>query len=859
MDTQSVTLLSDGQIKSLFLNEKPDSGFILSTVTVADTLRLKWTGESTLNARVQRCTQWIAICARFKARFCAGQTLRLYRNARSAKKRGATWKRVEDKTRLKYLRSPVLGKLAEYAMDADGIEEVTEHPVLDLLKRPNPFTTGHAFALSRFMDLEICGNGFVYSDQPQEPNGLYRMAPHKTAVIPSRTEFIAGYRYGMAQEVKKDFDVSEVDHYKFMPGLVSPYLGDSWVQDVILDADRYAASTASDLALQTRGGRPDWVFKLPPGSNPDTVAKAREEIKRRVGGPSKAGEILFTTAEEVVPLQWRPKDLEAIASREDAKLIICNAAGVPETMLSMQNANRAGAETGLDQFARVTIAPQLAQDAGELTAMLLPRFPGTEGYWFCYDNPVPDDVAAQTEADVKLLNAGAKTLNQYNAERGYDPIGPDGDVYRFNGVPLSVLATQADTQAATDEAAAANGDAQGEAAHQAAAVSGDVQATALNGTQVASMQALLQSVADGQLPPETARAAIAASYPTLGADQIEAMIGPLVDFTPKPQETSNGQGIGSDNAGGADGGDSGGGTGGGRVSPKKGAANAGSRHGAGDGAGRDGEDGSGRLRSDDADHGDRGIALKHPAFADEAHGRKCAGCKSGVPTDAQQRAIAEVDHVCRQWFDGLGPTVTDVAGEVKLPDGAAETLAGLLRAPLAKLAELAAADAGAEVSAAVSSESALKYLDHYLPKLAQQITTDTRAALADALHGGITAGESIGQLQERVAAVLDDQTNYRAERIARTEVPNIFNRGKLETWKAASIPKKRWLLAPGACEFCQALSAKYPDPVPIDFVFLGVGQTLVGVLGGTMTNMWQPVVAAPLHPNDFCGVIPVVE
>lgn len=64
----------------------------------------------------------------------------------------------------------------------------------------------------------------------------------------------------------------------------------------------------------------------------------------------------------------------------------------------------------------------------------------------------------------------------------------------------------------------------------------DVQQSAMNGAQVAALQALLTAVSEGKIPPETAEAAIAASFPLLTAAQISAMINPLKDFEPTPSE-----------------------------------------------------------------------------------------------------------------------------------------------------------------------------------------------------------------------------------------------------------------------------------------------------------------------------------
>ena len=52
------------------------------------------------------------------------------------------------------------------------------------------------------------------------------------------------------------------------------------------------------------------------------------------------------------------------------------------------------------------------------------------------------------------------------------------------------------------------------------------------GTQVTSLQAILVSAAKGEIPVETARAAIAAAFPLLDVAEIDAMVKPLEDFEP---------------------------------------------------------------------------------------------------------------------------------------------------------------------------------------------------------------------------------------------------------------------------------------------------------------------------------------
>jgi len=69
-----------------------------------------------------------------------------------------------------------------------------------------------------------------------------------------------------------------------------------------------------------------------------------------------------------------------------------------------------------------------------------------------------------------------------------------------------------------------------------AEASDDVQAQAMTGAQVTSLQGLIAAAALGQIPIETVAAAIAAAFPLLTEDQIQAMVKPLEQFEPSSTE-----------------------------------------------------------------------------------------------------------------------------------------------------------------------------------------------------------------------------------------------------------------------------------------------------------------------------------
>jgi hypothetical protein len=64
----------------------------------------------------------------------------------------------------------------------------------------------------------------------------------------------------------------------------------------------------------------------------------------------------------------------------------------------------------------------------------------------------------------------------------------------------------------------------------------DVQGTALNGAQIASVREIAQAVSNGVLPADTAIELILVSFPTVDREQAQRIIGPAANFEPRVEE-----------------------------------------------------------------------------------------------------------------------------------------------------------------------------------------------------------------------------------------------------------------------------------------------------------------------------------
>jgi len=111
---------------------------------------------------------------------------------------------------------------------------------------------------------------------------------------------------------------------------------------------------------------------------------------------------------------------------------------------------------------------------------------------------------------------------------------------------------------------------------------------------------------------------------------------------------------------------------------------------------------------------------------------------------------------------------------------------------------------------------AVKQLDQYALDwiklrsltLAKSINMTTMDAIRKALADGFAEGESIQQLTKRIEGYFTENTKYRAEMVARTEVISASNEGALHRYELEGIEKSEWYAAPDSCEVCQVEDGK---------------------------------------------------
>jgi len=141
------------------------------------------------------------------------------------------------------------------------------------------------------------------------------------------------------------------------------------------------------------------------------------------------------------------------------------------------------------------------------------------------------------------------------------------------------------------------------------------------------------------------------------------------------------------------------------------------------------------------------------------------------------------------------------------------------------------------------------FIDQWTYNFSFAVDQETIRTLKDALQESLHLGETYKEMGERIQTVFDDMSDYRADRIARTETVRAMNAGVEQGWIQSGIVQgKEWLGASDMCELCQTMNAQYGP---------GTG----GIpLGGTFIDTdYGPVNGPPLHPHCRCTLISVLK
>ncbi len=292
-----------------------------------------------------------------------------------------------------FMRNPVVHRSVRMIAQAaatipwllyeDG-RELSEHPLLDLVARPNPRQSGPSFLESLYGHLLMAGNAYIeLVETPTGARELHLLRPDRVQIATDRAGWPVALeeRHGSASR-RIALGLSETggahhfalfhpidDHYGFPP-----------LQAALMALDVHNGTGRWNKALLDNSARPSGALVYAPkdGGNltDDQYERLKAELEDGYTGAVRAGRPLLLEG----GLDWKamgltPRDMDFIEAKNAASRDIALAFGVPPMMLGLPGDNTfANYQEANRAFYRLTVLPLVERIAQELGGWLEPRF-----------------------------------------------------------------------------------------------------------------------------------------------------------------------------------------------------------------------------------------------------------------------------------------------------------------------------------------------------------------------------------------------------------------------------------------------------------------------------------------------------
>lgn len=322
-----------------------------------------------------------------------------------------------------------------YQKKSKDLQELSEHPILNVLKKPNPLMSTSTYIEEMIGFKLIAGNAY---HEANTVGGkileLWPVRPDKMRVVPGANGYVSEYVFKNGH-IERRFDVeepifrSQIMHWKsFHPR--DEFYGMSPLEAAILQLDQNNAGQKWNLSLLQNSAAPSGVLQMvadqnnPRGSLTDEqVKRLRDQFEEGFQGADNSGRPLVLEG----GLQWTqmslsPKEMDFLKSKEVTATDIAGVYGVPPEVLGLGQKTFSNYKEARLAFYEDTVLPEL-DSFKNMFNMWAARHTEDSSVFIDYDKDKIEALQERREQKfTSLANVTYLTINEKREAVGYEAI-----------------------------------------------------------------------------------------------------------------------------------------------------------------------------------------------------------------------------------------------------------------------------------------------------------------------------------------------------------------------------------------------------------------------------------------------------
>ncbi|MGJ3263963.1 MAG: phage portal protein [Salinarimonas sp.] len=256
------------------------------------------------------------------------------------------------------------------------------HPLLDLVRRPNPREEGGRFLESVYGHLLVSGNAYIEAAAIDgAPRELYALRPDRMRVVPGADGWPVAWEYQVGARTVRFAQAGEGISPILHLSLFHPtddHYGLSPMEAAAGALDIHNAASAWNKALLDNAARPSGALVFSGDANvSDAIfSKLKAELEETYQGARNAGRpMLLEGGLDWKPLSLSPKEMDFVEAKAGAAREIALAFGVPPLLLGLPgDATHSNYAEANRAFYRQTVIPLAQRTAQALALWLAPAF-----------------------------------------------------------------------------------------------------------------------------------------------------------------------------------------------------------------------------------------------------------------------------------------------------------------------------------------------------------------------------------------------------------------------------------------------------------------------------------------------------